>query len=278
VRFDGTKLSTFVNGVKLQECSPTSMSSARNLRYCFVNATTHVASSSSGFKIGLSAIYMRGLNDGEVQNTHKFLIANFGAVGVNQILGVTGTSISAFLPSAYSDMVSSPGLSPLRLVTSQAFPSQTSVSAITDQAPYLDAVLTIGPPQAKYVLFSELGTNDLLANANVTTAIANIAAYLDSRRAAGWQKIVQSTIMSRNDAGMTGGGMTEAQFDTARATVNTAIHSWVGTRIDAVADYAADPTMGTGCNNLTYFWDGVHPTAAGNLILAPIVAAAVNSV
>jgi hypothetical protein len=47
-----------------------------------------------------------------------------------------------------------------------------------------------------------------------------------------------------------------------RVDVNAAIRAAVGSRIDAVADYAADPVMGpdSAACNLALYKDGVHPT------------------
>jgi hypothetical protein len=70
-----------------------------------------------------------------------------------------------------------------------------------------------------------------------------------------------------------------ATFNARRAIVNSAFRtSWVGVHADAIADFAADPTMGpdAAASNTTYYADGVHPTAAGQAILETIIRPVIN--
>lgn len=113
-----------------------------------------------------------------------------------------------------------------------------------------------------------LGANDLTNESlNVATWLSDFAAYCDARRAAGW-KVVAATILPSTNASVTA----------KRGTVNTALRSWVGVHADAIADFAADATMGpdAAASDTTYYADGVHPTAAGHALLEPIMTAAIN--
>jgi hypothetical protein len=101
------------------------------------------------------------------------------------------------------------------------------------------------------------------------TYTAALAAYCDARRTAGY-KMVLCTILPRG-----GGG-----FNTARNSVNTTIRGWVGTHIDAVCDFAADPNMGAdGQNTDTTYYDGdaIHPNATGQARLETIYRAVINA-
>ena len=72
---------------------------------------------------------------------------------------------------------------------------------------------------------------------------------------------------------------TASGFNTARNTVNTTLRTWVGTHCDAIADFAADATMGpdAAASNATYYSDGTHPTAAGQVILETVIRSVINA-
>lgn len=68
-------------------------------------------------------------------------------------------------------------------------------------------------------------------------------------------------------------------FNTRRAIVNDAIRGAVGTKIDGVIDFAADPVMGDdsdACDTAVYP-DGLHPTYTGQQRMAVIYGAAVDT-
>lgn len=274
LRYSGTRLSTFINGKRVSD-GPLTLT-PQSMQDFIVNAFD--LGDKTGMEIGLLALYSRALTDVEARSCHSYLATTFGAPGVKQIVGLTGTSISALpIPSYYQQ--AGPELSPLRIISSEATASSDLNDGASIQAPALDMLITDGPTQDRYILMCEHGTNDLAQDGLTDVQlIAKLATYLDARRAAGWQKILQSTIMSREAA--TIGAYSKAQFDTYRASVNSAIRSWVGTRIDAVVDFAADSTMGqnTSSANTTYFADGVHPTSAGATIMKGIFETAINSI
>jgi lysophospholipase L1-like esterase len=117
-----------------------------------------------------------------------------------------------------------------------------------------------------------MGVNDL-RNGGFSTAsiIANISAYCTARRAAGF-KVIVCTITPATDAGTAG------SFAADRATVNASIRTNYPTYADGIADVGGDATIGgdSAPNNATYYGDKLHPTAAGNAIIASIIKAAVD--
>ena len=118
------------------------------------------------------------------------------------------------------------------------------------------------------VLFLFLGANDMGEGAS--GFVASVKSYCLARKAASpGLKIVLATVLPQTTTG----------FNAFRDAVNPLIHA-DPSFYDAIADFAADPTM--GCDscaaNTTYFSDGEHPTIAGHAILGPIAAAAIQSV
>ena len=123
--------------------------------------------------------------------------------------------------------------------------------------------------RAKNIEFVFIGANDA-AGLGATAFVANLKSYCLARKTATpGLKIVLATLLPQTTAG----------FNAVRDAVNPLIKAdpsfW-----DAIADFAADPTM--GCDscaaNTTYYSDGEHPTAAGHAILGPIARAAIQSV
>ena len=73
---------------------------------------------------------------------------------------------------------------------------------------------------------------------------------------------------------------TTSGFNTFRNAVNAIIYSWSpGQHYDALADFAGNATMGpdSAASNTTYYADGLHPTSAGQAILASIMQSAVDA-
>ena len=72
-------------------------------------------------------------------------------------------------------------------------------------------------------------------------------------------KIALGTILPQCVAGQ---DVNNAAINANRVPINDAIRAAVGTKIDAVIDYAADPVMGpdaAACDT-TLYMDGLHPT------------------
>ena len=103
-----------------------------------------------------------------------------------------------------------------------------------------------------------IGANGL-ANASSTDSwTAGLFGYTDRLRAKGY-KVALGTILPQYHATNPN---YDAIFNGRRAVVNDAIRGAVGTHIDAVIDFAADPVMGpdSAARNTALYRDGTHPT------------------
>lgn len=124
-------------------------------------------------------------------------------------------------------------------------------------------------------LFGQIGGNDIATNGNTpgfgATLYTAQGTYIAARRSAGFNKFILRTITPR---------AWSAQQAIEVASYNALVRAnSIG--VDAIADVAAHPLFSdpTIVNNLTYFQgDTVHPTSYLDEILAPIEAAAINSV
>jgi lysophospholipase L1-like esterase len=118
------------------------------------------------------------------------------------------------------------------------------------------------------------GTNDIFFGDSAATAISDYASYCTARRAAGW-KVVAFTILPRSDTGVPGA------FETSRQTFNTSIRANWTTYADALADVAANTTIGDAGDELdtTYYQsDKVHLTTAGQAVVTGIVSTAIMTI
>lgn len=117
------------------------------------------------------------------------------------------------------------------------------------------------------VLSVLIGANDL-PSLGAATWKANLKAYCQARQLAGW-KVVLLTVLPQTTPG----------FNTIRNAANDLIYG-DPTFYDALADVAADPTIGAdaAASDLTYYSDGEHPTQAANIIIAPYVTAAIQAI
>jgi hypothetical protein len=86
----------------------------------------------------------------------------------------------------------------------------------------------------------------------------SLLAYVEPIRASG-AKVAVGTVLPQYHASSPD---YNRRFNARRAEVNQALRSLVGSRIDAVIDYAADPEMGSdaAAMNTALYSDGVHPT------------------
>lgn len=143
----------------------------------------------------------------------------------------------------------------------------STIASLTARGARLDE--RIKPGSAKYILTVHIGANDLGNATSTASWLADLAAYCDARRAAGWY-VILATVLPR-------GGV--AGFNARRAVVNPVILTWAGVHADAIADFAGNATMGDDGdeNNTTYYSDTIHPTDAGHTILASIMSPLINA-
>jgi lysophospholipase L1-like esterase len=145
--------------------------------------------------------------------------------------------------------------------------SGSGIANMNTRAPMVDSFFKT--PHSVNVEFILIGANDA-QDAGAAQFVANLKAYCLARKAATpGLKIVVATLLPQVTAGF------NAVRDAANALIKADPSFW-----DAIADFAADPTM--GCDscaaNTTYFIDGEHPTPTGHAVLGPIARAAILSV
>lgn len=147
---------------------------------------------------------------------------------------------------------------------------QTVPQMITSALTVVDPIFE--PGRVENVVCIWGGTNDIISGAAAATVFANLQTYVNARRAVGW-KVVILTCIDRTTIN-----------ETTRAAYNALITSTYGGGAVAgvaVADVASNANIGAnGANtNLTYFMaDGIHLTAAGYAIVAPLVSSAITSI
>jgi len=159
-------------------------------------------------------------------------------------------------------------------------------STLADVAARFDADAALKP--AVVTVFT--GANDVLSIGSAGSPYPTTQSYLDAlfAYAARWRatgaKVIVGTILGQCQPGNTNN--VNGRTNTNRVPVNAGIRAAVGTKIDAVYDFAADPVMGTdaaACDT-TLFADGLHPTSGvagaldGQERLEPIYSAVVDRV
>ncbi len=134
--------------------------------------------------------------------------------------------------------------------------------------------LPLNKAAKQYVFFNGIGANDTGYMNDAAAYALAISAYCASQKAAGWDKIVIQTILSRTDS---------LQDDPWRNAYNAIITApgWAAANgIDGVVNFAADPIMGVNSAPdvyPAYFLDQVHPNTAGHTRLEPYFRSIINA-
>lgn len=113
------------------------------------------------------------------------------------------------------------------------------------------------------------GQSDLIAGTAAATILAAAEANATARKAAGFKKVIICTVPPIS---FTGWGF-DAGDEAIRVAYNNLVRA--STVFDAVADIAVIPELANP-DNLTYFSDGLHPTAAGAALIANSIDAALT--
>jgi lysophospholipase L1-like esterase len=124
------------------------------------------------------------------------------------------------------------------------------------------------------VLFG--GSGDLVGSASVADTIARLVTFGQARRRVGFKVVITSLLARTGSLG----GLTPGEFEIERQDYNASVRKNFASFADALADIAADPTIGAAgatANRTYYQSDEVNPTAAGHRIIAGIVKAAILS-
>jgi lysophospholipase L1-like esterase len=181
---------------------------------------------------------------------------------------VEGDSISDSMVSDYPG-VFLPNASPRVAMLDFAVAGSTLADAIARQAT-VDQVLACNTDAPYFIFTAMIGGNGFASAGTqaLLDQIESLRLYYLGRKTAGYNRVVGITWTPR----------TTPAFNAARAQVNTAIRTWVGTAIDRLADFALDATMGpdAAASDTSLYSDGIHPTALGHSLLEPVYRAAVN--
>ena len=116
-----------------------------------------------------------------------------------------------------------------------------------------------------------IGANDMY-NGNMAISLdmwlAKVWAYTDSLRAQGY-KVAMGTILPQHNVN---GSAYMTEFTRRRPLANAAIRAAVGAHIDAVIDFAADPTIGpdSAAANPALYPDGLHPSASAQATMSTV--------
>lgn len=148
----------------------------------------------------------------------------------------------------------------------------TLTNMIADLPGQIIPAITSGYPYVAVVVWG--GTNDLYAGDEAATVMTRYSDLCTSIRAAGADKIIVGTVLPRSDVGVAAG------FETQRQSFNTTLRSTYSNFADALADVAANTTIGDAGDelNITYYnVDQVHMTNTGYGLVASIFAASLTA-
>lgn len=141
------------------------------------------------------------------------------------------------------------------------------------RAAAVDALIGVGA--TKVLVVWELSNDIVRGGAPVLHAYNRLACYCQARRARGW-KVIVGTMATRT------GGVSPysvGAIETQRLAVNALVRANWPNFASGIADVGADAVFGNSAwlTDLTLnHGDGVHPTNAGQLLLATIFAAAIR--
>ncbi len=271
LRYDGTKFDYWLDDVLILTKTQTLASiTAADM---FVNITNTTNLYGGNKFAGAIGLWNTALTDAQVRSAvsvQQALAAqsSIEASSTSRVLVAEGDSITAgtgvstypyrFGPNA------NPGLYGVVYAT-----TGSTITTMEGRATKVDGIIPPTTTDRTFILSVLIGANDLPTDGGSTASwLTQLAAYLDARRAAGY-KVALCTVLPR----------TTGSFNTARNEVNAILRTWVGTHADAICDFAANATMGpdAAASNTTYYSDGTHPTAAGQVILETVYRSTINS-
>lgn len=270
LRRTATTLELWLDDCCVSRSSPSV--SAVTVRDLFVGGINGLQGS---LKLNSAALWDKALTDQELKKVvtvfqARALRSSITAASVARVYCAEGDSITATgSPKSYA-YLSGVNHSPATIGVNYAV-SGSLITDLVTRATNVDAIIPTEKTGRKFILSVLIGANDIgqsKTNGELDTWLSSVASYCDARRAAGWLVIICTITPSSS-----------ASRNSNRNYVNPIIRTWVGTHVDAVADFAADATVGTDAagSNATYYPDGLHPSAATHAILEPIFTAAVNS-
>lgn len=145
----------------------------------------------------------------------------------------------------------------------QAVGGQTTIDMISRAEEFVDAFYDPVKWGKNILLASEMTNDRVVNNATAAQAIDHFTTYCQGRMSAGWKFIV-GTVLPRTEGSFTPEFMEECNaFLRDPANIGVLWH--------AVADFQADPRLGTTDLNEEYYVPGgIHPNDSGSKIMAQI--------
>lgn len=283
-RYDGTTADYFHNDVKVisSSANPGKTAAIQDLWAGLLAGINFP----SFHKVSAIALYPRALTDTEVRQAVQYLEARATANGLGVDFtrfvlaegdsitnGGSGPAITAPYPNLFI-----PNANPLAhgfkaAVGGAVLNGAAGSNSLYGRQAADNAMIPPNKNGRTFIYTVLIGHNDGTGtySGNPTQYAADVGTFLLAQKAAGWDKIVLITLPPSSAVG----------FNAWRNTVNGI---WTGTGwaaahgVDAIADFAADPTIGPDAagSNTTYYGDGTHPTDACIAIMEPIYRAAVN--
>lgn len=269
-RHDGTIATMFTNETRLLRKTGLSPSTPVSVSQFLVGAYSSVTLT-GGYSISSMVLYDRALTDEEIAQAYEALSARAEQAGnaitvASRYLVAVGDSLTVDSTTPSYAHLFHANASP-RCYGAVYAQSGGTLTNLISNAAVVDGVLPASLGSNDYILSVLIGTNDLTASSDVPAFLADLAAYCDARRAAGW-KVALGTLLPAD----------RSNFNTRRNTANTTIRTWAGVHADVIIDFAANTTIGEDGDelNTTYYSDGVHPTLAGQEIMESIYRTAIN--
>ncbi len=277
VRWNGTTMRFILNGqtYPVYEGTPIPGSGAfGKLQIGMLAGSGGIKAKFAGIQFFNSALSYADIATLSAVMQTKYAIADLSAPTYNIV--VDGNSLAAGYwtndkTTMATGVLGVSGTTPMDMVNLAT--SAITTPALTARAAALvDPLLNTNVSANRCILIVWEITNDLSGTTQTdAAAYANIKAYCQARKAAGW-KVIVCTCLPRTQAGI------NANFETYRLSVNASIvanatsEGWA----DYVADIASNATLGaTGAsNNTTYFNDKIHMKSAGHAIASTYVTAA----
>lgn len=216
------------------------------------------ALSDAQYRTAYTGLLAQVAADGIANTARRFFVSDGDSITRGSVGATNGGYVSVFSGNAspkvwgYNNAVSG-----------------SQISHLVSKAALLDSVIPASISGRKFILSVLIGRNDWTSGASTSAFLADLAAYCDARRAAGWT-VVLCTILPAAASG----------FNVWRNTVNTAIRTWVGTHCDAICDFAADGTIGTDAagSNTSIYPDGTHPNDATHVAMEAIFRPVINAI
>ncbi len=157
-----------------------------------------------------------------------------------------------------------------RLTLTNLAHAGNGIPHVIGRAATVDALTSV--PRVLSVL---IGCNDLSNMLNTEAQfLSDVAGYFDGR-SSDFKKIACTILPSTRAVD----GGDPPSFNTRRNSVNDVIRTWVGVHVDAVCDFAANPTIGpdAAASDGDKYGDGIHPSHATQLVMATVMLATLNS-